>query len=122
MDSEPKVVSPLFARLEEYMQHEEPWRNPELTLTDVVSTLYTNRTSLAQAIREAGYGGFKEYVGFYRIREFKRLARMGQVKSLEEGFRTVGFRSKTTAFRNFSRFEQLTPLEYLRRFAPAKTK
>ena len=60
------------------MQHDEPWRNPELTLADVVSMLYTNRTSLAQAIREAGYAGFKEYVGYYRIREFKRLVGLGR--------------------------------------------
>lgn len=104
------------------MQQEEPWRNPELTLADVVSTLYTNRTSMTQAIREAGYGGFKEYVGSYRIREFKRLVGLGKVESLEQGFRAVGFRSKTTAFRNFSRFEQMTPLEYLRRHAPTKNR
>lgn len=115
---EPKSISPLFARLENYMQHDEPWRNPELTLADVVSTLYTNRTSLAQAIREAGFGGFKEYVGYYRIREFKRLVGLGKVESLEQGFRAVGFRSKTTAFRNFSRFEQMTPMEYVRRHSP----
>lgn len=100
------------------MQYEEPWRNPELTLADVVSILYTNRTSLTQAIREAGYGGFKDYVGFYRIREFKRLVANGKVESLEQGFRTVGFRSKTTAFRHFSRFEEKTPLEYLRCYSP----
>ena len=100
------------------MQHDEPWRNPEPTLADVVSMLYTNRTSLAQAIREAGYAGFKEYVGYYRIREFKRLVGLGRVESLEQGFRAVGFRSKTTAFRNFSRFEEMTPMEYVRRHSP----
>ncbi|WP_300188664.1 hypothetical protein [uncultured Alistipes sp.] len=115
---EPKSISPLYARLESYMQHDEPWRNPELTLADVVSMLYTNRTSLAQAIREAGYAGFKEYVGYYRIREFKRLVGLGRVESLEQGFRAVGFRSKTTAFRNFSRFEEMTPMEYVRRHSP----
>lgn len=116
----PAVVpqNPLFERLEHCMQYEEPWRNPELTLADVVSILYTNRTSLTQAIREAGYGGFKDYVGFYRIREFKRLVANGKVESLEQGFRTVGFRSKTTAFRHFSRFEEKTPLEYLRCYSP----
>lgn len=111
-------LNPLFERLEHCMQYEEPWRNPELTLADVVSMLYTNRTSLTQAIREAGYGGFKDYVGFYRIREFKRLVGQGKVESLEQGFRMVGFRSKTTAFRHFSRFEQMTPMEYLRSNSP----
>lgn len=100
------------------MHHEEPWRNPELTLADVVTHLYTNRTTLTQVIREAGYGGFKDYVGFYRIREFKRLVGQGKVESLEQGFRMVGFRSKTTAFRHFSRLEQMTPMEYLRNNAP----
>lgn len=118
---QPTVVvarNPLFERLEHYMHHEEPWRNPELTLADVVTHLYTNRTTLTQVIREAGYGGFKDYVGFYRIREFKRLVGQGKVESLEQGFRMVGFRSKTTAFRHFSRLEQMTPMEYLRNNAP----
>ena len=57
-------------------------------------------------------------MGFYRIREFKRLVGQGKVESLEQGFRMVGFRSKTTAFRHFSRLEQMTPMEYLRNNAP----
>lgn len=113
-----RKISSLFARLERYMTDEEPWRNPELTLSEVVSILYTNRTSLSQAIREAGYAGFKEYVGYYRICGFKRLVEQGKVETLEQGFSAVGFRSKTTAFRHFSHFEEMTPLEYVRRHSP----
>ena len=50
--------------------------------------------------------------------EVERLVGQGKVESLEQGFRMVGFRSKTTAFRHFSRLEQMTPMEYLRNNAP----
>lgn len=107
--------SPIWDRLTKVMEKESLWRNPDLTLIELASTIGTNRTTLSNLIREEGYENFYSFINSFRIKEFLFLINNCEVKNLHETFYDVGFRSKTTAIRYFRKETGTTPSEYLQR-------
>jgi AraC-like DNA-binding protein len=105
----------LIERLDAYMRKSRAWRNPDLSLNTLASELFTNRTTLSQAMRENGYENYTHYVGRLRIDDFLQQIESGQSDNFQEAFFFVGFRSRVTALRNFRQFVGMTPSEYFQR-------
>lgn len=103
----------LFERLEEYMNSQQAWRNPDLSAKELIRELYTNRNSLREAMQQNGYRSYTSYVNSKRIGDF-----IHTIEQQEGGFNylrsffDVGFRSKTTAFRNFKDITGMIPSDY----------
>ncbi len=102
----------LFAQLETYMQQEQAWRDPDINMRKIVVALGTNRTTLAIAIQEQGLNSFIFYVNKLRIDDFIQLVDQYGSANYQDIFFEVGYRSKTTALRNFRLFIGTTPSEY----------
>jgi AraC-like DNA-binding protein len=105
----------LIERLDTYMKKHSAWRNPDLSLNTLASELFTNRTTLSQAMRENGYENYTHYVGRLRIDDFLQQIESGQSDNFQEAFFFVGFRSRVTALRNFRQFVGMTPSEYFQK-------
>lgn len=103
----------LSEQLAEYMEREEPWRNPNLTLPILAQALHTSRTTLSQTIQSSD-SDFYDYVAGYRIRAFCAEAQQGKVVSIQETFFKVGFRNRATALNQFKKQIGTTPSEYLK--------
>ena len=110
-----KKDSILIQRLEAHMKEKKAWRNPDLTLNMLASELFTNRTSLALAFRESGYENYTLYINRLRIEDFLQLVESGQIRNFQEAFFEAGFRSRSTALRNFRQYTGKTPSEYFNR-------
>jgi AraC-like DNA-binding protein len=110
-----KKESVLIQRLEATMNKNKAWRNPDLTLNTLASELFTNRTSLAQALRDRGYENYTNYINRLRIEDFLQLNESGQIQNFQEAFFEAGFRSRSTALRNFRQYTGTTPSEYFNR-------
>lgn len=108
----------LWSQMEEYMQRQEPWRSPDMSVSVLADAVKSNRTTIAETIKEAGYESFYDYVSQYRIREFCRQAKEGSVHSVVETLYGVGFRSRSVAFAQFKRQMNVTPGEYLKTLKP----
>lgn len=102
----------LIERLDTYMKKSKAWRDPDLSLSSLASALYTNRTTLAQVLRENGYENYTNYIKKLRIDDFLQLINSGQVIGFQDAFFFVGFRSRSTALRNFQQIKGMTPTEY----------
>lgn len=102
----------LIKRLDTYMKINNAWRDPDLSLNILASELFTNRTTLAQAMREFGYENYTNYINRLRIEEFIQRFESGEPGNFQEAFFFVGFRSRGTALRNFRQFTGMTPSEY----------
>lgn len=111
-NSNDKKSSVLTTRLDNYMKKNKAWRNPNLSLNTLASELFTNRTSLAQAMRESGYENYTNYINRLRIEDFMEQIESGQMSNFQETFFHVGFRSRSTALRNFRQFTGSIPSEY----------
>lgn len=110
-----KKNSVLIQRLDNYMKIHKAWRNPDLSLNTLASELFTNRTSLAQAMRESDYENYSNYINRLRIEDFLQQIESGQMLNFQETFFFVGFRSRSTALRNFRQFTGSTPSEYFQK-------
>lgn len=112
--------NPLWEALMRVMDEKELWRNPDLTLEALAAHLKSNRTTLAQTIRQHGYEDYRHFINRRRIDEFLKIARTDSRISIQDTFFRVGFRSKITALRYFREYTGSTPSEYLRSLPEAK--
>lgn len=104
------------AKLEEWMETEKPYTNPEFRLLDLRQVLPLNRTYLSQLIN-AEYGcNFYQFVTNYRIEEAKRLMRENPDMKIQQISDQCGFSSPTVFGRIFARETGLTPTEWLAKF------
>lgn len=114
--------NPLVIRLNHLLEEEKVWKNPDLTVASLAQMLGTNRSYLAQAIQEAGYVNFADLINRHRVQAFCCIAEDGKVKSVQDAFFLVGFRSKETALRSFKKYTGSLPSEYLMKVAANRSK
>ncbi|WP_291124394.1 helix-turn-helix domain-containing protein, partial [Dysgonomonas sp. UBA7698] len=105
----------LIDRLDAYMKKKYAWRDPYLSLNMLASELFTNRTTLAQVMRENGYESYTHYINKLRIEDFLQQIESGQYVNYQEAFFFVGFRSRSTALRNFRQLTGMIPSEYFQK-------
>ncbi len=105
----------LIKRLDTYMKKNNAWRDPDLSLNTLASELFTNRTTLAQAMRENGYENYTNYINHLRIDDFLQQIETGESENFQEAFYFAGFRSRGTALRNFRQFTGMIPSDYFQK-------
>lgn len=110
-----EVCNPLWERFSIQMTQKELWRNPDLTLDDLARSLCTNRTTLSTQIQQQGYSGYYEFINRRRIEAFTEAVNRGSSVNMQQLFYEVGYRSRSTATRNFRLYMKCTPGEYIQR-------
>lgn len=105
-------LNPLCERVVSYMKHTSDYRNPDITLNSMATSLFTNRTTLSKALRELGYINFNAYINSLRIEDFINRVNNERIYNYQDIFYNVGFRSRSTAVRNFKLYTGKTPSEY----------
>lgn len=119
---EQSAPNPLWEKLSLQMDEEELWRNSDLTLGDLAKSLHTNRTTLSVVIQQQGYSGYTEFINRRRIEAFTEALNSRKSVNVQQLFYEVGFRSKSTALRNFRLYMGCTPGEYIQRTIEEKKK
>lgn len=112
--------SALWLGLEKYMKTKQPWRNPELRISDLAAMLSTNRTTLANEIHAHGYERFYDYIVKYRLEAFCELVKSSHCGNVKTMFFEVGFRSTSGAFKQFKSLHNMTPRQYMNLHAASK--
>ena len=102
----------IWARICLYMDQEQVWRNPNLTLNSLAQLCATNTTYLNRIIRENTEGGFKDLVKTKRIECVAQQLEENPDIDLQNAFFNAGYRSRTTAWRNFKEIKGTSPAEY----------
>ena len=98
--------------LENWMEDEKPYLNPDFRLLDLRQVLPLNRTYLSQLINNEYGCSFYQFVTNYRIEEAKRLMREHPDKKLQEISDQCGFSSPTVFSRVFVREVGMAPREW----------
>jgi AraC-like DNA-binding protein len=107
----------IHKKLEEVMQNEKLFKNPELTLADLAQKINTHPNTLSQVINSMEQKTFYDYINLLRIEEFKKIALLDQNQKftlLSLAFE-CGFNSKTSFNRNFKKATNLSPTEFLKK-------
>lgn len=102
----------LWTRVSRLMDEEEVWRDPDLSMESMSHLCATNVTYLNNVIKKNTSGGFKEYVNGKRVACVAAQIRQNPDMDVQTAFFNAGYRSRTTAWRNFKDIIGLSPAEY----------
>ena len=93
------------------METEQPWKESELTLTDLASRLNTTPHKLSAVLNSQMRQTFYDFVNGYRVREVQRRIQAGDTRSLKMLALAMdaGFASKSTFNEVFKKHTNQTP-------------
>jgi len=104
-------------KIENIIEQQKLYENPELSLFDLARLLNTNISLLSKIINRVFSANFNDLINSYRVKQFIELLKKG-----EHGKQTLlsmafecGFNSKTTFNRAFRKFTGLNPQEYIKK-------
>ncbi|RXM52045.1 AraC family transcriptional regulator [Chryseobacterium sp. CH25] len=110
------VIQTVYEKLKERMVQEKLYKDPDLNLTYVAQLLEVHPNILSQTINSVENKNFYDYINRYRIEEFKRIASLPENQKytiLSLAFES-GFNSKTSFNRNFKKYMNCSPREFLK--------
>jgi len=95
------------------LESPEIWMNPDMTATELAKILGTNHTYLLGRIKGLGYSNYSDMINRKRVEYIcKGLENSKDVNIISLMFE-AGFRSRSTASREFKRIVGCAPSEYL---------
>ncbi len=112
----PPALLPLRDKLLALMATEQPWLEPELTLTELAQRLRTNPSLLSKVINAGCGQNFNDFVNTYRVQEARRKLADPRFAhySLVGVALESGFNSKSTFNRVFKKLLAQAPSEVMR--------
>ena len=102
-----------------YMETEKPYRNPNLTISDLSKNIRITMCYLSLVINESFNQNFRDFINFYRIEESKSRLVQNDMNILNIAYE-VGFNSKSAFNTAFKKFTGMTPKEYRKRNIPVQ--
>ena len=99
----------LAGRLTAYMEEEEAFLDPHLSLESAAAALNTNRTYLSAVIRDIKGESFRSYVNGLRIEAAKREIRLHPEERLGSIAARTGFISDTQLVKKFTEMTGISP-------------
>ena len=101
-------------KLNEYMEKEKPYLDPNLTLMDLSEKTGIPYRSLSEVINLSLNKNFYDYINEYRIIESTKilLDKESKFKTILEVLYNVGYNSKSSFNTAFKKHTGLTPTEY----------
>ena len=102
-------------KLEQWMEHEKPYTNPDFRLIDLQQVLPMNRTYLSQFIHREYGCTFYQFVNRYRIEEAQRLKQEQPDIKIGEVSARCGFSSPTVFTRTFTTIIGITPRQWVKK-------
>lgn len=100
--------------LEEFIDTQKPYLNPELTIGKLANDLNVSQNHLSQTINEHFKQNFFTYINFHRVNYVKELIKKGESKNMSLlglAFES-GFSSKSSFNSVFKKITTQTPNEY----------
>lgn len=102
--------------LSEVMSAGRPYLNKDLSISDLATALGLSSHRLSQYFSQHLNVTFYDFINRARVEEFKRIAGAEEMArfTLTGLSEKAGFSSRASFFRNFKKFEGITPAEYLK--------
>lgn len=111
--TEPEITeTDLWEKVCYYMDQEKVWKDPDLTLVSLSRLCATNVTYLNRVIQDETGSGFKEMVNKKRVADVATQLEQNADVDILAAFFNAGYRSRTTAWRNFKEITGQSPTEY----------
>ncbi|MDH7446509.1 helix-turn-helix domain-containing protein [Aquimarina sp. 2201CG14-23] len=102
-------------RIQEFMEKEKPFLNPDLNLTELSKMLNIPSSTISDTINSGFHKNFNDFVNSYRVQAVQMMLQEGkqQQLSLLGIAYECGFNSKATFNRVFKKLTDTSPSQYL---------
>ena len=102
-------------KIEKIMKEQQPYLNPNLSLTDLAQQLSTNTSILSKVINTGFQQNFNDFINSHRVQMMQQKLQASENRqfTLTSLAYDCGFNSKATFNRAFKKFVGLSPKEYL---------
>jgi AraC-like DNA-binding protein len=107
-----RELAKLKTKLQDLMENERLYREPNLTLTDLARQTGVNSAVLSHVINNGFGKNFNDFVNEYRIAEVKEKLKTSDDSGLLAVAFECGFNSKATFNRAFKKFTGVSPKEF----------
>ena len=94
------------------MEQPEIWQNLELSREMLCKILGTNTNYLQKAIKELGYASYSDMINCKRVEFVRREIEAGNKENIQDLFYRAGYRSRVTAWRNFTSITGKSPSSF----------
>jgi AraC-like DNA-binding protein len=103
-------------RLTIVMREQKPYKNPELSVSDLAEIMNIKAHVLSRGINDHFHRNFRDFVNGFRIEEFIALAEKKEFKhyTFLALAQEVGFNSKSTFNLAFKKVTDMSPREYFK--------
>lgn len=111
-----EAIQSIYRKLVYKMTQEKLYKDPELNLNTIARLLDVHPNTLSQVINSVEHKNFYDYINRQRIEEFKRTVVLPENQKytiLSLAFE-CGFNSKTSFNRNFKKYMNCSPSEFLK--------
>jgi AraC-like DNA-binding protein len=111
-----ETLQEIYHKLSLMMNGEKLYKDPELNLNSVAKRIGVHPNTLSQTINFIENKNFYDYINRQRIEEFKRMVLLQENEKftiLSLAFES-GFNSKTSFNRNFKKYMNCSPREFLK--------
>ena len=102
----------LVARFSDYLLSERNYAQPDISLDQLISKLATNRTYLFEAVKTVTQKTPVEYIRSLQLEEAKQMLETRFELNIETIAEGCGFNSRSTFYRLFREYYQISPTEY----------
>lgn len=106
------VITEVSQRIQIALDNPDIWQNPDLTQDELVRMVCTNRRYLQLGIKQLGYDSYPDMINRRRVTYIQEQLRSNPAQNLQTLFYDAGYRSRTSAWRNFTAIAGCSPTEY----------
>ncbi len=110
-----EAIDLIKERLQSLMDNSDVWQNPDLSAGELCNLVGTNTSYLQKAIKEMGWQSYSDMINRKRIEYVCRELSAGRGENIQDVFYRAGYRSRVTAWRNFTAITGLSPAEWVLR-------
>ncbi|PHN01803.1 helix-turn-helix domain-containing protein [Flavilitoribacter nigricans] len=105
----------LFLKLKHFLEKDQPYLDPNLTLKCTADHLHTNTKYLSQVVNHLSNHNFQYFINTFRVNEAKHklLSDDYQHLTLYGIALQCGFKNKSTFYKVFKEITNLTPREFI---------
>ncbi len=103
----------LWQRIVNLMDEEGGWYNPEISQSYLATRLFSNRTYIGDAFKRNTGMSFRDYQIKRRIDYVVHQLKLNPRADVQELFFRMGYRDRSTAWRNFRKIMGMSPSEFV---------
>ncbi|WP_343662891.1 AraC family transcriptional regulator [Chryseobacterium mucoviscidosis] len=116
-DKDLQLAENIFEKIDQEVIGNKLFRNADLTISELSSTIKVNNNYISKAIKINGFDNFNHYINTHRVVYVKDKLQSDELKTmtLMHIYSEAGFKNQSTFNKVFKKIEGVTPSEYIQK-------